>query len=168
MVWHIFLSHSSFASFFALLLCFVFLAPVDDLVLTVQFNIYMFPSVCLEGGWLSCSWFAVPTVRSQLLKCYRPFEQSHLFEWAILLSDKLDSCTSIMCPMGMVQVCVCVCLCVLVCVCVRQKESAKRSGCQTSTERRFVVPTKENTLPRRELIAKLKGLCFYESALIIE
>lgn len=37
-----------------------FLAPVDDPALTVQFNIYTFPSVCVEGGWLSCVCFTTP------------------------------------------------------------------------------------------------------------
>lgn len=39
---------------------------------------------------------------SHFLKCWGggAFEQSHLFEWAVLLSDKLDPSTSLMCPAG--------------------------------------------------------------------
>lgn len=76
-----------------------------------QFNIYMFPS-CLvstaKGGGLSCVWFATAAIQFQLLKRWGPFEQSHLFEWAVLLSDKLDPSTSLMCPVGDGSSCVCV------------------------------------------------------------
>lgn len=65
---------------------------------------YLYVSFCLvstaKGGGHSCVWFASAVIRSQLLERRGPFEQSHLFEWAVLLSDKLDPSASLMCPSG--------------------------------------------------------------------
>ena len=53
-------------------------------------------------------------IRLQLfLKRRGPFEQSHLFEWAVLLSDKLNPSTSLMRPVGgggRLRVCCAVCV----------------------------------------------------------
>lgn len=60
----------------------------------------LFVFQCKKGGGLLCVWFATAAIQFQLLKRRGPFEQSHLFEWAVLLSDKLDPSTSLMCPVG--------------------------------------------------------------------
>lgn len=48
---------------------------------------YLYVSFCLvstaKGGGHSCVSFASAAIRSQLLERRGPFEQSHLFEWAV-------------------------------------------------------------------------------------
>lgn len=144
-----------------------FLAPVDDPALTVQFNIYV--SFCLFGGRLA--FMCLVCHADSSLSAFKALQAvwtkpsvwvGHFIKWqtGFLYLNNVSHGNG-----RSMRVCVCVHACT--CVCVTERK-CKKKRLPDFHGKMLGRATQENTLVRRELIAKLKGLCFYESALIIE
>lgn len=130
---------------------------------------YLYVSFCLvstaKGGGLSCVWFATAAIQFQLLKRWGPFEQSHLFEWAVLLSDKLDPSTSLMCPVGDGgSLCACACVCLVEAETGREIKKNGYKFCSAN----IVIYHHRDYITDVAVTAELKGFSLYESTMIIE